>query len=100
MCNTIPEDENGMPMDVNGPETIPDFELLSVEIDYQKSLVAAYKNATEKLQEKNENLQTRVKELEDGVRYIAKDMAALETDCAHDQCDMYVYKAKELLGKG
>lgn len=45
-----------------------------------------------------EKLCARIKELEDGIRYIAKDMAALEIDCAHDQCDMYVMKAKELLG--
>jgi hypothetical protein len=31
------------------------------------------------------------------LRYISRDEAALETDCAHDQCDTYVMKAKETL---
>lgn len=68
MCNTIPEDENGVQVDINPP--------LSVE----------------------EKLRARITELEIGLRFIAKDMAALETDCVFSQCDAYVMKAKELLG--
>lgn len=97
MCNTIPEDENGVQIDINNLKTV-DIEYLKVEHDYQKSLASAYKNATEKLGKRFDDSLVRIKELEDGLRYIAKDMAALETDCAHDQCDAYVMKAKDLLG--
>jgi hypothetical protein len=45
-----------------------------------------------------DKLKERIKELEDGIRYIAKDMAALETDCGIDQCDKYVMKAKKIMG--
>ena len=41
---------------------------------------------------------TEIAALKEGITYIAKDEAALETDCAHDQCDKYVMKAKELMG--
>ena len=50
------------------------------------------------LVEKVEELERSIEVLKDGIAYIAKDMAALETDCAHDQCDKYVMKAKELMG--
>lgn len=98
MCNTIPEDENGVQQDINGPEKVPDIGLMLVEINYHKSLAAAFKNTTENLQKQNEYLQTEIKKLRDGIKYIAKDMAVLETDCAHEICDMYVMKAKELMG--
>ena len=35
--------------------------------------------------------------LREALRYIARDEAAIESDCAHDQADMYVAKAREAL---
>lgn len=82
MCNTIPEDEDGMPKDINGPENN-----------------LAVRMTIGHLVDKVETLEARIKELEDGIRWIAEDKAFLQSECTFTQCEMYVKIANELLRK-
>lgn len=98
MCNTIPEDENGVQQDINGPEKLSVEDALRADIDDLSHMVDIQMTEIHSCHAELDKKDLRIQELLNGIRYIASDMAALETDCAHDQCDAYVNKAKELMG--